>query len=256
MAERGIDAQQSACKKALHGGSGATMQDVADAAESRSPPSRVTSTRPRPSGPPPEPRSTAAIARLGYEQDLGARSLALGRSPLGRSRDPDARQRDLRRRRAGPAAAARRGRLHAPLRRAPSTRPIQELKQVRALLARGTDALFLIGAGSRPGGVRTAAPDAACPTCSAGLPARRRTPFIGFDNRAAAEKRTPPYLVEIGHRRIGMIAGVGAGNDRARQRAWDGVRPGVARRGLELPAARVLERPLRHRGRRARQCGP
>ena len=62
-------------------------------------------------------------------------------------------------------------------------------------------------------------------------------PSIGFDNRAATHAMTS-YLVDLGHRRFGLISAPTAGNDRARERGA-GVRAALAAHGLELAPQNV-----------------
>lgn len=90
------------------------------------------------------------------------------------------------------------------------------------------------------------------PECLA-LLARHRTPFVntgvyspdrphhcvGFDNVGAAE-RAARYLLELGHRRFAMIAGITRDNDRAEGRLH-GVRQALAQAGLTLPDEDVIE---------------
>ncbi|WP_422368247.1 substrate-binding domain-containing protein [Pelagibius sp.] len=63
---------------------------------------------------------------------------------------------------------------------------------------------------------------------------------VGFDNAGVAATAVR-YLVQLGHRRFAMIAGITAHNDRAVGRV-KGVRAELARSGLSLPDDRVLER--------------
>ncbi|MCG8511149.1 MAG: LacI family DNA-binding transcriptional regulator, partial [Rhodospirillales bacterium] len=65
-------------------------------------------------------------------------------------------------------------------------------------------------------------------------------PCIGFRNREAAH-RIASFLIDLGHRRIGMVAGISEGNDRAADRI-SGVRAALADRGLVLEDDRLLER--------------
>jgi len=115
----------------------------------------------------------------------------------------------------------------------------RELAAVQALVEHGVDGVVLVGARHHPGvlpliGARgipvvctwTYDPDAAIAT-------------IGFDNREAMQRLTW-HLVDLGHRRIAMIAGVAEGNDRAAARR-DGFAAALAARGLEPHA--ILERP-------------
>jgi LacI family transcriptional regulator len=66
-------------------------------------------------------------------------------------------------------------------------------------------------------------------------------PCIGFDNAEAAARLTN-YLLDLGHRRFAMIAGIAKGNDRAAARV-DGVRAALGSRGLRLEAGRLIETP-------------
>jgi len=117
----------------------------------------------------------------------------------------------------------------------------REARQVRALLARGVDAVALIG---------RARPDAAYEALRArGVPfvtlwsadAGGGPPFAGFDNRAAAQAMAA-LVLDHGHRRIAMIAGVTAGNDRAAARVA-GVRAALAACGVALAAPFLVETP-------------
>lgn len=67
-------------------------------------------------------------------------------------------------------------------------------------------------------------------------------PAISFDNRAAAAAATQA-LVALGHRRIGLICGISAVNDRAAQRleAYGRV---LARHGIAFDSRLVAERPF------------
>lgn len=65
-----------------------------------------------------------------------------------------------------------------------------------------------------------------------GVDAAGLHPSIGFDNRAATCAITQ-HLLELGHRRFGMISAPTAGNDRSRERGA-GVRSALAAAGLQL----------------------
>ena len=67
-----------------------------------------------------------------------------------------------------------------------------------------------------------------------GVDASDMHPFIGFDNHAATYALTR-YLIELGHRRFGLISAPTAGNDRSRERG-EGVRAALATEGLVLNA--------------------
>ncbi|MCW8166167.1 LacI family DNA-binding transcriptional regulator [Verminephrobacter aporrectodeae subsp. tuberculatae] len=119
--------------------------------------------------------------------------------------------------------------------------PGSETRQAVNLVTRGVDALALCGFSQHPDllhflqkrglpcvHVMVHQPD--CALLS-----------VGFDN-AAATARATRYLIDLGHRRIAMLAGITQFNDRAAQRLA-GVRQALASIGLELPPARVVERP-------------
>jgi LacI family transcriptional regulator len=55
------------------------------------------------------------------------------------------------------------------------------------------------------------------------------------------------HLLELGHRRIGVISGFTTHNDRARSRV-DGVRKSIAQAGLSLPASWVTEQAFNLEG--------
>ena len=122
-----------------------------------------------------------------------------------------------------------------------SYRPELEEEQVRALVARGADALLLIGHD------RTRR--------SYDFLDQRRIPYlvawaydpdaprlsIGFDNRAAMRALAEAVL-DCGHRRLGYIGAAQAGNDRARLRA-EGVADAIRGRGLDPSALASVETP-------------
>ena len=117
----------------------------------------------------------------------------------------------------------------------------RELFQVEKLIERGIDGLMLIGeahdkrlydmlAAKKLPYVNTWVYNAESPH-----------PCVGFHNRNAAY-RIATYLIDIGHRRIGMIAGLCQYNDRAAERVL-GVRHALADRGLELAPRLLTEVP-------------
>ncbi len=119
--------------------------------------------------------------------------------------------------------------------------PEREAQQIRALLGRGVDGLVLIGEARDPALYKTLE--------RRGVPFvlvwswRRDCPWpcVGFDNQAAARAMAQKVL-DLGHRRIAMIAGVTHGNDRAVARV-DGVRDALAARGLRLDETNLIETP-------------
>lgn len=120
----------------------------------------------------------------------------------------------------------------------------RETREVRLLLERGIDGLMLVGAEHPPAvwallGRRAPAVPAVVTWTSAA--ADIPVPCIGFDNAAAA-RRIVEHLLELGHRRIAMVAGPTVGNDRAAARVA-GVRAALAASGLTLAPPYLSERP-------------
>jgi LacI family transcriptional regulator len=117
----------------------------------------------------------------------------------------------------------------------------RELEAARKLMERGIDGLMLIGEDHHPALYDLLA--------AKGLPFvntwvyRPESPYpsIGFDNRVAAF-RMASHLIDMGHRRIGMIAGISKDNDRAAMRIV-GVRDALDKHGLSLPPAHFIEQP-------------
>jgi LacI family transcriptional regulator len=113
-----------------------------------------------------------------------------------------------------------------------------EYRNVRTMVERGVDGLMLVGishgkplydlleASGTPF-VQTWAPPKASPY-----------PTIGYDNAALA-RIVVEHLVGLGHRDIGVIAGLTGHNDRVRARIA-GIRAAMRRHRLPLPAERVV----------------
>ena len=107
-----------------------------------------------------------------------------------------------------------------------------EERQIRSLVARGADALLLIGE-SRDPAIYEFLRSRGIPYVLAWIFKRDAAHnYVGFDNRAASRKMTERVL-QLGHRRIAMIAGITASNDRARAGAGVSRRGGGARLGVD-----------------------
>lgn len=123
-----------------------------------------------------------------------------------------------------------------------------ELREARNLLSRGIDGMLLVGSEHQPALVelldRYSIPVVETWTLAPGRAS------VGFDNAAAAAALVD-HLVQLGHRRIGVITGRLAGNDRANQRV-QGIRDYLLKCGLPSAREWVTERPYRiEEGRRA-----
>ncbi len=184
-------------------------------------------------------RVQAAVVALGYVPNAGARALTLHRTgTVGAvvptldnaifARAIDALQRRL-----------AQDRLQLLIATSDYDTAVED-SQVRTLVARGVDAVVLCGHGQRPQLLE--------------FLRRRGTPFVhvmtlgdeamdlcvGFDNRRAAGQAAR-HLLDLGHRRIAMLAGITRDNDRARARV-EGVRATLRAAGLSLPADLLVER--------------
>ncbi len=114
-----------------------------------------------------------------------------------------------------------------------------EARMLRAFAGRGVDALVLVGA-LHNAETRRLLPSLGLPyVYTWAVDRTRKHASVGFDNRAAG-RMIAEYLLQLGHKRIGMVSGVLAGNDRARDRML-GVRTALQRAGLTLPPERIVE---------------
>ncbi len=115
-----------------------------------------------------------------------------------------------------------------------------EFEEARGLIEAGIDALVLTGA-RRSAELRDmiAARRLPCVLTSIHIPGDDHAPCVGYDNRAGT-KAAAGYLLDLGHRDIGMMEWPAARNDRAELRR-QGVEDALAERGLTLPPERVVE---------------
>src|SRR6476661_7032846 len=92
-----------------------------------------------------------------------------------------------------------------------------ELEQARNLISRGVDGLVLRG-DCHHDGLRKMLADNAVPFINVGVYRPDRPyPCVGADNEAAAY-RAATHVVELGHRRIGIVSALQRNNDRASAR--------------------------------------
>ena len=185
-------------------------------------------------------RVTAAIAQLGYVPHAGARALKLQRSGTVGAVFPTIDNAIF-----AQAIAALQQRLAEgglQLLIATSGYDVEtEARQAVNLVTRGADALVLCGLGQSPALLQFLR-GRDFPTVHAMVwPAPAGTVCVGFDN-ARAIGQAVRYLLDLGHRRIGMLAGLALHNDRAAARIA-GVRQALKQAGLKLPAQHLVERP-------------
>lgn len=125
-----------------------------------------------------------------------------------------------------------------------------ETIQLHNLLERGVDAVLLIGLDHTKRSYALLEKSKVCAISIFGSRISGKLPCIGFDNRKAAAAIVD-HLVSLGHREIGMIAGVTKGNDRARDRK-NGVISALKKHGLTHHAPWFVESDYTHtHGRRA-----
>jgi len=107
-----------------------------------------------------------------------------------------------------------------------------ELRVAGQLVQHGVDAFVFVGLDHAPN-LFALLEDYGRPyVLTWGVDALEQHPSVGFDNRAATHAVTR-HLLELGHRRIGLLSAPVEGNDRARARG-EGVRAALAERGLAL----------------------
>jgi LacI family transcriptional regulator len=115
----------------------------------------------------------------------------------------------------------------------------REFEQIRALVGRGTDGLLLIGV-ERPSESYAFLDRRQIPyVLTWNYRVDRNACFVGFDNRLSA-RAMAREVIGHGHRRIAMIAGITAGNDRASDRV-DGVRAALEEAGLPALDMPIVE---------------
>src|SRR5690606_11480411 len=120
---------------------------------------------------------------------------------------------------------------------------LKELRQARTLIERGVEGLVLIGGNHHPE-LSAMVQTRKIPVVDTYVyhPLSERS-CVGFNNETVVAK-VIHHLVDIGHERIAMIAGITQGNDRANDRVV-GVRKALAARGLTLPDAYLIEKPYK-----------
>lgn len=122
-----------------------------------------------------------------------------------------------------------------------SYRPELEERQIRTLLARGADALLLIGFDRGPGITEWLRERRVPYVVAWAFDSSAPIPSVGFDNRRAMAALARE-VIGLGHNRIAVISAPTAGNDRARDRVA-GVRDAAAELGLAAEEIPVIETP-------------
>ncbi len=122
-----------------------------------------------------------------------------------------------------------------------SYRPELEEQQIRSLLARGADALMLIGFDRSPSVYDLLRRRGVPYVISWAHDPKNPDPATGFDNRQAMFDLTQ-HVLNLGHRALAVIAAPQAENDRARDRVT-GVMDACRAAGLDTAGIAILETP-------------
>ena len=185
-------------------------------------------------------RVLAAVKDLGYAPNFGARALAAKRTNTFGAIIPTMENAIFAR--GLQAFQEELGRHGVTLLAASSSySPELEEQQVRTLVARGADALFLIGHDRDPEVYRFLKQRDIPFVVSWVYDPTARHFSIGFDNHAAM-KQLAREVVNLGHRRLALITASTSGNDRARER-HRGIVDAMSEAGLDPATLRVLETP-------------
>lgn len=122
-----------------------------------------------------------------------------------------------------------------------SYQPELEEQQIRSLIARGADALFLIGY-ERTASSYDYLKQRQVPYVIAwAYDPAQTVPSIGFDNRLAMQELAE-QVIALGHTSLALISAHREGNDRARERA-EGVLAAMRTHGLDPASLQIVETP-------------
>lgn len=115
----------------------------------------------------------------------------------------------------------------------------REQRAVQGLVERGIDGLILVGE-TRAQSIYQLLEKKRVPYVNTWIYREDSPhPCVGFDNAQAAYQ-IGSYLLDIGHRRIAMVAGIRRGNDRAAARVH-GVTAAMAERGVRFDRGHLVE---------------
>ena len=120
-----------------------------------------------------------------------------------------------------------------------SYRPDVEKDQINALVARGADALLLIGYDREPEIYKYLEQQKVPVLIAWAFSKENGLPSIGFDNRNSMFALACQVIAK-GHQRIGVISGITDGNDRATERV-EGIRDAILKAGINPNKLNVVE---------------
>ncbi|MGC1261282.1 MAG: LacI family DNA-binding transcriptional regulator [Jannaschia helgolandensis] len=179
-----------------------------------------------------------AIRDLGYSPNFGAKAMAARRTNTIGAIIPTMENAVFAR---GLQAFQDELRLHGFTMLVASTsyRPDIEEEQIRTLVARGADALLLIGHARNPEVYRFLKAQNVPTLVTWAFDAGSKRPSVGFDNRAAMREMATK-VIGLGHRRLALISAETAMNDRAEARRV-GIQDAMAAAGLDVKDLKVVE---------------
>lgn len=179
-----------------------------------------------------------AVRKLGYSPNFGARAMAARRTnTIGAiiptmanavfARGLQAFQEELRRHGFTMLVAST------------SYRPEVEEEQIRSLVARGADALLLIGHERDPEIYRFLETQGVPALVTWAFDPTSEQPSVGFDNKAAMHSMATE-VIKLGHRRLALISADTASNDRAHARRI-GIQNAMSDAGLDPTHLQFIE---------------
>lgn len=181
-----------------------------------------------------------AIATLGYSPNFGAKVMAARRTNTIGAIIPTMENAIFAR---GLQAFQEELRAHGFTMLVASTSydPAIEEEQIRALVARGADALLLIGHERSPEIYDFLATQGVPSLVTWAFDAAQERPSVGFDNTAAMRSLAEAVIAK-GHTRIGHISAGTSQNDRARARL-NGITEAMHYAGLNPDTLELIQRP-------------
>jgi LacI family transcriptional regulator len=184
-------------------------------------------------------RVRSSAARLGYVPDGAARALASGRSMTVGAVVPTL-DSAIFSRALQSMQATLSGQGYQLLIASHDYSAAAEAEAIRTLLTRGVDGLMLVGA-ERPAGSWELLEGAGVAVVLTWCGDSRFNSVV-VDNEKAG-RLAAQHLIELGHKRVGVVIGARQFNDRQKARLA-GVRAALSDAGLDLPDWRVTEQPL------------
>lgn len=180
----------------------------------------------------------SAVHELGYSPNFGARAMAARRTNTIGAIIPTMENAIFAR---GLQAFQEELRLHGFTMLVASTsyQPDIEEEQIRSLVARGADALLLIGHERDPGVYRFLEAQGVPSLVTWAFDKELERPSVGFDNHAAMYAMAQK-VIELGHRKLALISAKVAMNDRANARLA-GIRHAMHDFGLCSSDLHVIE---------------